>query len=699
MAPKVQTSVNTTFKEKEGNNIIDTILSELTDSFIEKKAIVFCGAGISFNSGLPLANDLINCVLNKIGLSNKEILSIMNSGFPFEAFLEELIGWSDISKIFEIFADGEPNTNHLILANLAKKRYIRTVCTTNFDTLIEKAFESLGLVRSKDYVVLYKDSDLKNINWYDNRIRIVKIHGSIEDKKSLAATIHGITARELSKTRMEIIDYLFSKGDHDRVLIVGYSCSDIFDISPQIEMIKTNHKKVVLIQHSYDKKTARELENENNIFRNYSGSNLIEYDTEQFLYLLWDKISTDNNYIKTGSKINAVIWPNRVNEWYLENEGITYGIKYSIAASVFMEIADTSNAIKYFKKALVLAKNIKNKNDENKCLHNLGLIYTSIGKYNEAIEYLDENIISIVQYENNIIIRNNYGELGNIYALRGNYIKAEEYLNKALLISEETKDLEGISKWLCSLGNVYLARFNFSKAIECQVKAIKIAQEIGDKYQEGLCFGNLGICYVRKGDILKAIGCLEKGIQISEQMGEREHRALWLSHLGSIYLKNAEYVKAINYYGKALRIAEEDGRLSAVADCCGNMGNVYLILADINKAKQNFQRAYRIAKKINDKNGQGYWLGGLGNVMAYLGKYSVAKTFLYNALRIAQETDNKENEGRWLGNIAIILSIERNNKKAEEYMERAISILKPICGDDDHSVRLFERKLVEIKNE
>ena len=112
--------------------------------FKEKEFAVFCGAGISKNSGLPLANELKRYILEKLPIDKKDIEEVMASNFPFEAFIETISENTDISEILEIFQNGEPNTNHILIAKLAKNGYLKTIFTTNFDLLIEKALEKEG---------------------------------------------------------------------------------------------------------------------------------------------------------------------------------------------------------------------------------------------------------------------------------------------------------------------------------------------------------------------------------------------------------------------------------------------------------------------------------------------------------------------------------------------------------------------------
>ncbi len=141
------------------------------------ETVVFCGAGISYNSGLPVVKQftpyvlltlcasrdevrvieeelkgvedaqcrldrLIQKVCGLAEVSDDAIRKIMDT-LPFEAFIETLAG-EHLDRIFDLYdADAyktgvEPNANHIFLAKLVAVGKVKTVVTTNFDQFIER---------------------------------------------------------------------------------------------------------------------------------------------------------------------------------------------------------------------------------------------------------------------------------------------------------------------------------------------------------------------------------------------------------------------------------------------------------------------------------------------------------------------------------------------------------------------------------
>jgi len=263
---------------------------------------IFCGAGISLNSGLPLANQLKWHILEKLAdnkVDIKDIEEIYEAPLPFEAFMEtiftnyhppvsldnqKLDETDDSSKkaireaalalvalvssldgnmnashadLLQIYRMGQPNSNHLLIAELMKHGYVKNVLTTNFDLLVETALEILNqeddkMVKGCDFQVFYDEEQFAKVDPNSLESPVVfKIHGSAESLVSIRTTLEHVANRTFSENRAGVIDYIFGTGgSHKKVLVLGYSCSDVFDITPRIEEIDSSDKEVILVCHS-----------------------------------------------------------------------------------------------------------------------------------------------------------------------------------------------------------------------------------------------------------------------------------------------------------------------------------------------------------------------------------------------------------------------------------------------------------------
>ncbi len=201
-----------------------------------ERIAVFAGAGISKEapSNLPSWWDYNKHVLEAI---QKEASTVFTSDKPFyssEKMLETLPVTS-ISDVLFTCGFGEiyfnmvsclegtrPNMNHFILANMAKNGYLACVVTTNFDTLIEQAFDEL----KAPYKVLVNEEDY-TIGVKEEICLIVKLHGSVNSVASLIDTVtqkmKGLTARKKELLRAILCRY--------STYVIGMSGEDLrFDL-------------------------------------------------------------------------------------------------------------------------------------------------------------------------------------------------------------------------------------------------------------------------------------------------------------------------------------------------------------------------------------------------------------------------------------------------------------------------------------
>jgi hypothetical protein len=154
--------------------------------------------------------------------------------FPrFESLIDDIRKDLDPElHLSQIFSSEFFNKTHILLASLILRG--ASVVTTNFDICIENA---LGNLIYNNYIFNGKDLDPLEGN---NLGVVVKPHGSIgQDNRSLV-----ISVEALAKTARGFLNYpnwrkllldLFSK---ELVVVIGYSGSDDFDITPILQEAK-----------------------------------------------------------------------------------------------------------------------------------------------------------------------------------------------------------------------------------------------------------------------------------------------------------------------------------------------------------------------------------------------------------------------------------------------------------------------------
>lgn len=609
-----------------------------------KEFAIFCGAGISKNSGIPLANEIKKAILEIMHMKSNEIDELMKSSLPFEAFMESFSENFNISKLLDVFKNGEPNTNHIFLARLARKGLLKTIFTTNFDLLIEKALIKEGMKENIDYIRFYDEEhfDEKEFNKIEEKVALFKIHGSIDDMNSIRTTLKAVANKDLSNKRLHAIKRLFSAGEHKRVLILGYSCSDIFDLTPNIMSIEKGRKKIVFVEHINEK--TMEIEDikkrrYKNPFTIFSGKRII-CNADKLIENAWDSCrATVGEYIHASSK---TAWETNIAEW---NEELTREkpyIKSFIAGRLFADISDCKRAIKYFNQSLSIAKETKDKTGEKQCYSSLGFMYQRLGKYNKTIEFHEKSLkISRIILDKPGVLGSCLG-LGSANYRLGYFKKAREYYEESLRISREIKYKTGEASSNNNLGYVYTMLGDCIKAIKCHENSIARDRDLGDLKGEARSFIGMGNAYHTLGKFIKAGELYESALNIAKGTGERALESSCYMGLGSVYLNIGNIKYSVDYSKKALSIAIEIGDKAIEAGCLINLGSAYRDRGNYKKAIEHYKKALILKKKIGDRTGIMACYIGFGDTLVDLGKLKSAIKYYEESLKITEEIEYKE---------------------------------------------------------
>ena len=503
--------------------------THITERLLETGSTVFAGAGLSRSAGIPFANELQSYILGSLGLSEPESWEFLRAGVPFEAFFEVLLSISDCRSLLSVFTMGAPTRNHRLLAKLCGHGHVDTIVTTNFDTLMEDAFDSERI----PFRLYVSDDDLGNIDWGGGRPRLIKLHGTIRDPDALAVTIRRVAAQQLVANRRKAIEEIFSSTRVGPCLVFGYSCSDRFDISPTIRKLNRQHCRVVYVSHNAG--TLRP--SQHRLADTDPTHPFVSLDADILLCSADDLIAALWAYFLHEPPppllVSSIEWNAHVDEWLTDvrqqnGDGFTAyvagllqktankwaesnchlhaaldkGVPEALRSALHLalgdnhrDMGDIANASMQVQRALAVARALGQQDREAQALNSLGILAED-------------------QKLHDIAIRN---------------------YEAALALAETTGNRELQGK--CH-GNIGIAlknktgRNNLERAVSRHRRALAIACELGDKRSEGRTLGNLGITYSDLGDKSVAQSYYHNAREIASELGDSLHVGIWLHNAG-----------------------------------------------------------------------------------------------------------------------------------------------------------------------
>ena len=270
----------------KGEKMLEQDVRFLAEELEKGKLVVFVGAGVSKNSGLPEWEELIKDYADYRGI--KEFTSKQFLTIPEEVF--ERYGSLKYYEIAEKRFLGKYVTNSI--HRILKKMKLTYIITTNYDTLIEDEIKNLQIVS--------KDEDLPYTN--SNRM-LIKMHGDFENKNIVLKKSDYDNYEKNFQLISTLVKGLFTT---NTVLFIGYSYSDtnVQQIMNWIkEILKEKTRKAFLVE--FTNEDNKEEENGEQI--NKISLKLLNDNNDEVLYEN-KKERFNNNYEKTLTKFLSNIY-------------------------------------------------------------------------------------------------------------------------------------------------------------------------------------------------------------------------------------------------------------------------------------------------------------------------------------------------------------------------------------------------------
>lgn len=736
--------------------VVKDVLDYLVKRLKEEKLAIFCGSGISINppSNLPSGLILRQYILNKIfenlydvGKLDMEIRerlffgkfqhkheidekeeSIKELIYPFEAFIQCIDNNIPILEtLVKLFSTGSPNKNHMLLAHLIERGYLWDIMTTNFDTKIEEAIESLNppfidplfKIRYNLYYSEYQYDDT-----YIVEPSIYKIHGSIHDIDSIRATLSYISNRIMLQIRKNVIENFFKYKHHD-ILILGYSASDEFDVNPILRNLNTKNK-IFKVEHiSKNSNEAPSILELYDPFNNMDGC-VIRINTDILVDYLWDNI-IGIKWVDGEWNYN---WRKNIQEWILKEN---YGKKTFLAGWIFFEIQEYETAKIFYNKSLKYFKKTGNQLAVASTFHQIANIYFLMGNYEEAKKLYNKSSNIRKELNDKKGMAGIYGQIANIYFEQGDHDKAEKYYKFSMDISEKEGILSGVARSLHQLGIIYEDRRDYEKAEDYFNRSMKIFDMLGDqsgvyhslhelanlyslmgdykkaenlnsqsiaikmKLGDGLGLARslqqLARIHQKKGELVEAEKLFNQSIELFQKIGDRSGEALVLSNLASLSLEKEDYNKAEKLLKKNLNIIESLGNFSRTAKSYYELANIYMKLNKFNKAEEFYEKSKEIGMKIGYILGVAKCNNQLGNVQYFKNNFKKAEYLYYEAMKVFEKLNSKYELGVCYNAISRLFYKIRDFKKSKDYTLKSLQIFKSLGLKED-----VEAANMQLKN-
>lgn len=325
-------------------------------------------------------------------------------------------------------------------------------------------------------------------------------------------------------------------------------------------------------------------------------------------------------------------------------------------AFLYNELASLKSREEKFKestelalKALSLAKEFKNFEEEYYALINIAFNHQNIGQIDNSIYYAKDALRIATQIGKPALIARVYNHLGIAYSKIPIFDKALSSYLASLKIVEDT-----------------LPNTSWKK----------------NQSYKSLLLNNIGTIYSSMGQKEKALDYFNKALEIRRQQNDLNGIASCLQNIGVIYEKYEDYDSTLLLYNEALEIRKTLNRQSYIAELLMNIGIVSIRTKQYDLSEIKLKEAIEIFKKTESKRFLSYSYFQMADLYMKMNKPEVAYPFIIESIKISELYGYKKNER----NAYIVLSdyyaLKKNYQQAWESQKKQIALTDSIFNSD-----------------
>lgn len=447
------------------DNIQLANIQHIQNACKQDKLVIFIGAGISANSGVPMWKKLIESLKKELPTELMEetdelkIAQLYKDSRGYKEYIEKI-------KDVLMYGKSSPNPIHDVLLDLKPCHII----TTNYDNLIEQSV----LRRFKQYYIIRKDADLPYIQYQNT---VVKMHGDFETDNIVLTESDYYNYSENFPLIQSFVQSLFAT---KLVLFVGFSFNDInlkFILNRVSNILRENMQRVYLLANN-------DIDPIQRAYYENKGINVVNINQEEVASYLY-KYHIKDKSSELVSQVGKSLYRQLVFIKHFRKEQDLIEYMYDYISSYKDEIRVLGDGFKY-----IIPQN-----------EQLGWTYSSSGLHIESsfIKGIKKQLKTfagrrkfVIQYKEHLIelrkqaYLNRFFSINNLKLVNKTFYRhLNEYIPQQAV--DDFYDLDYINLY----SKIRLLR---SKGYQCNINDLEfpfILYKLGDYYQAYLIYRDL----------------------------------------------------------------------------------------------------------------------------------------------------------------------------------------------------------------
>ena len=350
------------------------------------------------------------------------------------------------------------------------------------------------------------------------------------------------------------------------------------------------------------------------------------------------------------------------------------------------------------KKALNMARSLKNKNAEGFALFGLGSVaFSRDGDFDKAMQYYDEGLTIADEIGDKNLKMYCLNNAGIIEVNRGNYDKALENFEEIYQVYLELDDKRGQVYGIQNKAVVYFYKGEDELSVELTREALKIGREIDDLDMQAISLSNIASHHEKKREYEIAISKYEEVLGIFSQLGDRGRMAETLNRIGVTQKNMHKDTEAIKTHSEALTISEDIADSNLIAITKHFISQVQHYSGDYEESLSNLRSSKNIYQRLNNSDAVSLVLYHIAHGHLWRGHMDSATVYLEMASEINNKIGNKILKCEFLLSKHLVKFLK--GEESLDLLEKAASIAKEIGADEQYLNAQAEIGILHFYNE
>ena len=275
----------------------------------------------------------------------------------------------------------------------------------------------------------------------------------------------------------------------------------------------------------------------------------------------------------------------------------------------------------------------------SKILNAQSIAYRRIGRYQDAIESLQQSIALREAARDRMGLVTARANLGSLYELQGKYALALSTYRQALAAADA---IEGTPPTLradlrTDIGLVLSELGDFGPALLEFDAALALLEGASDPGREARLLHNMAFAHFRRREVQRSIELYGRALSLRRQVGDRRGEGKTLNNLGFAYAKLGRHQEALKTLEDAVAIARELGDRADEGRTVDSIATVYLQTGQHSAALEQLHLALAIEREVGDRGGERVTLANIGRVYLAQERPSLAIAFLKQSVNVTEQ--------------------------------------------------------------